>query len=77
MLRGISSFGQYGKAKHWAINAFDTDYILSDDEVMASIMHLAQNMEEELPPSVDPANNSPTRAPPISAFVAARRNFSG
>jgi hypothetical protein len=49
MLRGISTSSQYGHAKKCAINAFDTDYLLSADEVMASIMHLAQNMEEELP----------------------------
>jgi hypothetical protein len=47
------------------------------DEVMASTLHLAQNMEEELPPSVDPANNPSTPAPPISAFVASGRNSFG
>jgi hypothetical protein len=37
MLRGISS--EYGQAKKCAINALDTNYLLSNDEVMASILH--------------------------------------
>jgi hypothetical protein len=77
MLRGISSSCQYGQAKQCAINAFDTDYLMSSDEVMGSILHLAQNMEVELPPSVDPANNPPIPTPPIAAFVAAGRHSSG
>jgi hypothetical protein len=44
---------------------------------MASILHLAQNMEEELPLSVDPAANPRATALAISAFVAARRNSFG
>jgi hypothetical protein len=44
---------------------------------MASILHVAQNMEEELPLSVDQAPNPPALAPPIHAFVAVGRNSSG
>jgi hypothetical protein len=43
MLRGISSNGHFGQAKQRVINAFDTNYLLFADEVMASILHLAQN----------------------------------
>jgi hypothetical protein len=46
MLRGISSLGPYAQAKQCAINAFDTNNFLSTDEVMATILHLAQNMED-------------------------------
>jgi hypothetical protein len=70
MLRGISSSGPHGQAKQCVINAFDTDYLMSADEVMASILHLAHNMDD------DPAPDTPAPAispPPISAFVAAGR----
>jgi hypothetical protein len=50
---------------------FDTDYLLSADEVMASILHMAQNMDEELPAPAMPAPDGPT--PPIFAFVVACR----
>jgi hypothetical protein len=69
MLRGISTTGHFGKAKQCVINAIDTNYLLSADEVMANILHLAQNMDEELPAPAIPATNGP--APPIYAFVAA------
>jgi hypothetical protein len=49
MLRGISSTGQFRQAKQCVINAFDTNYLMSADEVMASIIHLAASMEDELP----------------------------
>jgi hypothetical protein len=51
ILRGISSTGHFGQAKQCAINAFDTDYPISANEVMANILHLAQNMDEEFPGS--------------------------
>jgi hypothetical protein len=47
MLRGISNTGPFGQAKQCGINVFATDYLLYDDEVMASILHLAHNMDEE------------------------------
>jgi hypothetical protein len=37
MPRGISSTGLFGQAKQCVINAFDTDYLMYDDEVMANI----------------------------------------
>jgi hypothetical protein len=55
MLRCISNSCQYGQAKHCAINAFDTYDLMWADEVMAIILHLAQNMGEELLLSVDPS----------------------
>jgi hypothetical protein len=71
MLRGISSTGPFGQAKQCVINAFDTDYMSSADEVMASILHLAHNMDEEASAAGAPAPD--TSPPPISAFVAAGR----
>jgi hypothetical protein len=71
MLRVISSTGPFGQAKQCVINAFDTDYMLSADEVMASILHLAHNMDEEASAPGAPAPD--TSPPPISAFVAAGR----
>jgi hypothetical protein len=41
---------------------------MSADEVMANIRHLAHYIEEELPPSVDPAVAPPAIAPPICAL---------
>jgi hypothetical protein len=70
MLRGISSKCPQGQAKQCVINAFDTDYMLSAYEVMASILHLAHNMDEDDAPDTTAPNISP---PPITAFVAAGR----
>jgi hypothetical protein len=75
MLHGISSSCHYGHDKQCAINAFDTHYLMSADEVIASTLHLAQNMEEELPLAVDPTANPHASTPPIYAFVAFGRNF--
>jgi hypothetical protein len=71
MFRGISSTGPYGHAKMCVITAFDTNYLMSADEVMASILHVPQNMDEELHNSAITAPTS--RAPPVSAFVVAGR----
>jgi hypothetical protein len=70
MLRGISSTGPFGQAKQCVINAIDTDSMLSADEVMANILHLAHTMDEEAAPGATAHDTSP---PPISAFVAAGR----
>jgi hypothetical protein len=70
MLRGMSNNGPHGQAKQCVINAFDIYYLLSDDDVMASILHLAYNMDEDDAPDTPAPHNSP---PPISAFVAAGR----
>jgi hypothetical protein len=64
MLRGISSSGAHGQAKQCVINAFDTDYLLSADEVMAIILHLAHNMDDDPTPDTSAPVASP---PPISA----------
>jgi hypothetical protein len=45
MIRGLSNVGQYGQAKQCVINAFDTDFIMSADKVMRSIIHHAQNLD--------------------------------
>jgi hypothetical protein len=71
MLRGICHTGPFGQAKQCVINAFDTDYMLSADKVMANILHRAQNMDEEVRAPGTPAPD--TSPPPISAFVAASR----
>jgi hypothetical protein len=49
VLRGIFSNDPFGQAKQCVINAFDTNYLLSADEVMATILHLARNIEEDFP----------------------------
>jgi hypothetical protein len=68
MMRGKFSNCPFGEAKHCVINAFDTNYLLCVDEVMASTLHLTQNMEEELPGANVTAPRGPTSS--ISAFVA-------
>jgi hypothetical protein len=74
MLRGISSSGPFGQAKQCVINAFDTDYLMSTDEVMASILHLAQKMDEDASALSMPAPE--TSPPPIllrlSLLIAVR-----
>jgi hypothetical protein len=70
MLRGIFSSGPRGQAKQCVINAFDTDYLLSADEVMDSILYLAHNMDDDPTPDTPAPVASPS---PISAFVAAGR----
>jgi hypothetical protein len=70
MLRGSSS-GPFGQAKQCVINAFDTYYLMSADEVMTNILHPAQNMDED---ACAPSMPAPTTLPPpISTSVAAGR----
>jgi hypothetical protein len=75
MLRGISSKSPFGHAKQCVINAFHTNYIMSADEVIAGILQLAENMEEELPGADIPAPNGPPS--PISTLVADGRKSHG
>jgi hypothetical protein len=75
MLRGMSSNGPFGQAIHCVINAFDINYLLSADKVMASILHLAENMEEELAGADVFAPSGPSS--PISVFVATGRGSHG
>jgi hypothetical protein len=71
MLRGISSTGPFGQAKQCVINAFDTDYLPSVDEVMANILHLAHNMDEEVcVPGVTTPDASPLPSQRMSMLVA-------
>jgi hypothetical protein len=57
------------------IDAFDTSYLLFADEVIANILYLAHNIEEELPGTdlTTPIGHAPT----ISAFVAGGRGPHG
>jgi hypothetical protein len=71
MLRGISRTCHFGQDKECVIEAFDNNYLLSADEAMANTLHMAQNMDEELPAPAMLALDGPT--PPIFAFVAAGR----
>jgi hypothetical protein len=48
MLRDISINGPFGQAKQCVITAFDTNFLMSADKVMAKILHLAQNMDNHL-----------------------------
>jgi hypothetical protein len=70
MLRGTSSNGPHGQAKQCVIKAFGTYYLMSANEVMTSILHLAHNLDEDDAPDTTAPNISP---PPISAFVATGR----
>jgi hypothetical protein len=58
MLRGISSTGPFGQAKQCVINAFETENLMSADEVMDCIVHLTHNMDEDTqarrPPTYHP-----------------------
>jgi hypothetical protein len=58
-LRGISSIGPFGQAKQCVINDFDTDYLLSADELMANILHVAHNMDEETSAQGAPVPHAP------------------
>jgi hypothetical protein len=71
MLRGISCTGPFGQTKPCVINAFDTDYMLSADEVIASILHLAHNMDEEASaPAASVPDTSPLPSLRLSLVVA-------
>jgi hypothetical protein len=70
ILRGIPNTDPNGQAIQCVINAFDTDYMMSADEVMANILHLAHNTDEDDAPGATAPDTSP---PPIAAFVAAGR----
>jgi hypothetical protein len=72
VLRGISNTGHFAHAKQCVVDAFDTNHLMSADEVMAIILHMAQNMDEELNDSSLTGRDSP--APPIYSFVAACRS---
>jgi hypothetical protein len=70
--RGISNYGQFGQAKQCVINAFDTNYLISADDVMANILHMVQNMADDLLDSTMTAPGGPALS--IFVVVAAGRN---
>jgi hypothetical protein len=73
MIRGLSNVGQFGQAKQCVINAFDTNFIMSADKVMSSIIHHAQNLDDDSstkPDSVD-------LGIPVYAFLADRKRQGG
>jgi hypothetical protein len=73
MIRGLSNVGQYGLAKQCVINAFHTDFILSADRVMGSIIHQAQNLDADVSFKSDSADSGV----PINAFLADRKRQGG
>jgi hypothetical protein len=73
LIRGLSNVGQYGQAKQCVINAFDTDFILSADKVMSSIIHQAQNLDNDVPAKPDSADGGL----PVNAFLADRKRQGG
>jgi hypothetical protein len=72
-IRGLSNVGQYGQAKQCVINAFDTDFIMSADRVMGSIIHRAQNLDGDF--SVKSESDDPGH--PVNAFLADRKRQGG
>jgi hypothetical protein len=73
MIRGLSNVGQYGQAKQCVINAFDTDFILSADTVMGSILHQAQNLDAYVSNKTDTADSGTA----VNAFLADRKRQGG
>jgi hypothetical protein len=73
MIRGLSNVGQYGQAKQCVINAFDTDFIISPQRVMGSIIHQAQNLDAD---DSDTSHIAALRHP-INAFLPDRKRQSG
>jgi hypothetical protein len=73
MLRGTSNTGPFGQAKQCVINAFDTNYLLSADEVMAGILHLEHIMDEEVSaPGLPAPTHHPLLSLRLSLLVAVR-----
>jgi hypothetical protein len=73
MIRGLSNVGQYGQAKQCVINAFDTDFIMSADRVMGSIIHQAHNLDAD----VSIKSHSAESGIPVNAFLADRKRQGG
>jgi hypothetical protein len=70
MMRGSSSNGPHGQSKQCVINAFDIDNMLSADEVMGSILHMAHNMDEDDAPGATAPDTSPLPSLPLSQPAA-------
>jgi hypothetical protein len=73
MTRGLSYVGQNGQAKQCVINDFDTDFIMSADRVMGSIIHHAQNPDADDTVTLD----NVAYGIPVNAFLANRRRQGG
>jgi hypothetical protein len=73
MIRGLSNVGQYDQAKQCVINAFDTDFILSADRVMGSIIHHAHNLDADVSAKSDTADSWIA----VNAFLADRKRQGG
>jgi hypothetical protein len=73
MIRGLSNVGQYGEAKQCAINVFDTDFIMSADRVMGSIIHQAQNLDADVSTNANTADSGIA----VNAFLADRKRQGG
>jgi hypothetical protein len=73
MIRGMSNVGQYGEAKQCVINAFDTDFIMSADRVMSSIIHQAQNLDADVSAKLVSAY----LGIPVNAFFVDRKREGG
>jgi hypothetical protein len=69
MIRGLSNVGQYGQAKQCVTNAFDTDFIVSADRVMGSIIHQAQNPDAD----ISTKSYCVDSEIPVNAFLADRK----
>jgi hypothetical protein len=72
MLRCSSSTGPFGQAKLCVINTFDTYYMLSADEVMANILQLTHNMDEDDDPGATTPDKSPLPSLRLSLPAAGR-----
>jgi hypothetical protein len=73
MIRGLSNVGQYGQAEQCVINAFDTDFIMSADRVMGSIIHHAQNLDADDNVTSDSAASGHL----VNAFLPDRKRQGG
>jgi hypothetical protein len=69
MICGLSLIGQLGHAKQSVINAFDTDFIMSTDKVMGSIIPQAYNLDAEDNLALDSA----TFGYLVNAFLSDRK----
>mgnify|MGYP003686905983 CR=1 FL=1 len=72
-IRGFSTTCQCGQAKQFVINALNIDFIMSVDQVMANILHMALNINVE----GSSATSAPTSGRQVNAFLAYRNRKAG
>jgi hypothetical protein len=70
MMRDISCTGQFGHAKQFVINAFDTKYLMSADEMMPASSTRVKTWKKS-------SREHICQAPSIYAFIAAGRGSRG